>query len=581
MKKDRLSLAANLVTPFEKDALTDCPYNIHPRPQMRRRDYMSLNGKWSLTIDGKKRRFSGDIIVPYPPESKLSGVMTPISPDEKLHYSRTFYLPENFAGKRIILHFDAVDQVCKIYLNGIGIGVHVGGYLPFSFDITDLVREGENKLSVIVRDPLDKTLPYGKQSSTPGGMWYPPVSGIWQSVWLEAVPQIYVKSMRMTPSLDSVKITVDGGVSEKHMTITTPCGVVEHSFSGNSTEITFDAPRLWTPDDPYLYRFTLKCGYDEIESYFALRTFGVTEVDGVSYLALNGKPCFLHGVLDQGYFSDGIFLPATPEGYENDILKMKACGFNMLRKHIKLEPDVFYYYCDLHGIIVCQDMINNGEYSFIRDTALPTLGIRRGINRRSGKAERDTFIETSRGIIAHLYNHPSVCYYTIFNEGWGQFEPDLVYEVLKAEDETRVYDTTSGWFKGELSDVESDHVYFKPINLKRVDGRPMVLSEFGGYACKIEGHVFNPDRSYGYRKCATTEVLQEDILRLYRDEVLPHVKRGLSCAVLTQLSDVEDEINGLLTYDRQVLKVDVWKMNEMARELYSVFSEASGGSGEV
>ncbi|MBE6886640.1 MAG: glycoside hydrolase family 2, partial [Ruminococcaceae bacterium] len=305
----------------------------------------------------------------------------------------------------------------------------------------------------------------------------------------------------------------------------------------------------------------------------ALRTVSIEEREGRSLICLNGEPTLFHGLLDQGYFPDGIFLPATPRGFENDILQMKACGFNMLRKHIKVEPELFYYYCDIHGMVVFQDMVNSGPYHFLADTALPTAGVKKGITHRATPRRKEIFLDTARGMMELLYNHPCVCYYTIFNEGWGQFEADECYRLLKAADPTRIYDTTSGWFKTAQSDVESDHVYFKPVKLTPVEGRPMVLSEFGGYSCKLEGHSFNLDETYGYRFFTDPEAFRSAMLELYRKEILPAISDGLSAAVLTQVSDVEDETNGLLTYDRQVLKVDAGQMKELAEELYSAFRQ--------
>ncbi len=577
MKQNKKNFAA-LTTPFEKDLNASEPYFTYPRPTMVRESYLSLNGSWSFGIERDiKTIFEGKITVPFPPESKLSGVMRNIDKDDTMLYSRSFTLSEGFNKGRVLLHLDAVDQSFDVKLNDYYVGGSAEPYLPHTYDVTESILEGENVICLSVRDRMDTDLPYGKQTSKRGGMWYTKVSGIWQSVWLESVPKEYVEKLSVCADTKTVKLTVFGGAEEKILSVTTPDGIKKYTFTGDSFEFSPDNPRLWSPEDPYLYDFSLKCGEDEVRSYFAMRTFGVTEVNGTSLLALNGKPYFLHGVLDQGYFSDGIFLPATPEGFGNDILTMKSCGFNMLRKHIKLEPELFYYYCDKYGMIVCQDLINNGKYSFLIDTALPTVGPRRGISHRATKFRREKFFEISDGIVEKLRNHPSVCYYTIFNEGWGQFDAKGCYKHFRNLDGTRVWDTTSGWFKTSHTDVESDHVYFKKIKLKNVKGRPMVLSEFGGYSHRVKYHVFNLTKNYGYRTCETAEDLETDLISLYENEIVPHAKRGLCCAVLTQLSDVEDETNGLLTYDRQVLKVSPEKMKKIADGVFSSFFSEFGG----
>lgn len=562
-----------LTTPFE-DNMPEIPYGGHPRPQLMRDGYVSLNGAWSFTVtDGEDVKYSGSIKVPFPPESRLSGVSMEIGKRDVMTYTRSFYLDEAQLRGVILLHLDAVDQEFTVSINSHVIGTGKGGYLPYTFDVTESLNIGENHITVEARDPLDKTYPYGKQTDKRGGMWYTKVSGIWQSVWLEMVPNTYVEDIRMTPDLSGVRFSVKGGEAEKHLSVNYECDTIDVTFTGDEYYLSVPSPHLWTPDDPYLYYFTLKCGEDVISSYFALRTFGITEVGGISHLALNGNPYFLHGLLDQGYYSDGIFLPATEEGYKFDVLTMKNCGFNMLRKHIKTEPQIFYHYCDIYGMIVFQDMINSGPYSFLRDTALPTIGIKRGIKVHASRERREEFIRTSVGIQEMLYNNPSVCYYTIFNEGWGQFSPDECYRKLRGVDPTRVYDTTSGWFKAHETDVESDHVYFKPVRLKATRGRPMVLSEFGGYSCKIKGHSFNLSKNYGYRFFDSMGKLENGLVCLYENEILPHIEKGLSAAVLTQVSDVEDETNGLLTYDRRVLKVDAKRMKDLAERLYTRFKE--------
>ena len=564
----------SLTTPYEADpAQTEIPFSEYPRPMLRRDSYLCLNGVWKFDVITKKNPIkNGKIKVPFPPESRLSGIERITQTADLLRYRRALTLPDGFIRGRVILHFGAVDQQVTVVLNGRRIGSHEGGYLPFSFDITSALRPEENELVVLVRDPLDHDYPWGKQRYDRGGMWYTPVSGIWQTVWLECVPDDAVENLRVEPSLDTLCLHVEGGAEEKTLTIDTPDGELTHTFTGSYTELPIPNPRNWSPDDPYLYHYTLRTGEDTVRSYFALRTVSIEEKNGRAVICLNGKPTFFHGLLDQGYFSDGIFLPATPEGFRDDILRMKALGFNMLRKHIKLEPELFYYYCDLYGMAVFQDFINSGGYGFLIDTALPTVGLRRGLTHRASARRRQIFFETGEAMVKQRYSHPSVWYYTIFNEGWGQFDADRVYDHFKALDPSRVWDATSGWFKGKRSDVESDHIYFKPVKLKAVRGRPMVLSEFGGYALKMEGHAFNLDKTYGYRQYTDREAFEQGLLDLYRGEILPAIGQGLCATVYTQVSDVEDETNGLLTYDRAVLKVDEVKMREMSNELYRAYA---------
>ncbi len=562
----------DLATPYEKN---EGGYDTeYPRPQLRRDSYLPLNGAWQLSVrKGKKQTPLGEILVPFVPESRLSGIERPLARGEEYVYERDFTLPDGFVRDRVLLHFGAVDQHATLFVNDRKIGTHEGGYLPFSFDITDALTASENHLTLLVRDTLDTDLPYGKQRKKRGGMWYTPISGIWQSVWAESVPADYFRSLRVTPTTHSVRLEIEGGKAEKLLTIHTKNGEISHRFVGNDTTLEIPDPILWTPDAPHLYDVTLTDGSDTVHSYFGLRTVSCTRVGERSYLTLNKKPLFCHGLLDQGYFSDGIYLPASPRGFLDDVLSTKALGFNMLRKHIKIEPDLFYYYCDKHGVLVFQDMINSGKYSFLIDTALPTVGLRRGITHRASKERRRHFERDAKATLSHLYNHPSVVYYTIFNEGWGQYDADRLYRELRALDPTRVYDTTSGWFWEKESDVQSEHVYFKPLKLTHRADRPLVLSEFGGYSCKIRENAFNLDKTYGYRFFQNTEDFQKALLALYRNEVMPAIKQeGLCAAVLTQLSDVEDETNGLLTYDRQVCKVKKDEMCALSRELHACFA---------
>ena len=539
-------------------------YNIYPRPQLRRDSFFSLNGKWLLTY-GKGEKIN--INVPYPPESILSGVFKNMGKDPTLVYTRTFTLPKGFKKDRVILNFGAVDQICRVYVNGAYVGKNVGGYNHFSFDITSFLAE-ENTLTVKVSDCLsNKLLPYGKQRYKRGGMWYTPISGIWQSVWLESVPEEYVKSLRIETNENRAKIYFTG-ISSGELTLSTPKGKQKFQIEHGICSITVDSPRLWSPKDPYLYDFTVKAGQDRVESYLAFRTLEIKTIDTLPRLCLNGEPFFFHGVLDQGYFSDGIYTPANPRQYREDILKMKELGFNTLRKHIKVEPDWFYYECDRLGMIVFQDFVNNGSYSFLRDTAFPTVLPKKFPESLMGrsKQQKDLFTDSMQKTVKQLFNHPCVCYWTIFNEGWGQFDSDKMYELLRELDKTRFIDSTSGWFKKKLSDIESLHIYFKPVKIKESD-KPIVLSEFGGYSYRVEGHIANERKNYGYKLYKTREELMEGIRTLYLEQIVPNIKKGLCGSILTQLSDVEDETNGIYTYDRRICKVDKAVMLEIAEQL--------------
>ena len=567
-----MRLNKQLSTDFERDiAGGETPFSEYPRPRLRRDSYLCLNGKWQLEIERRGERvFDSEILVPFVPESRISGVERETAADETLIYRREVTLPRGFAGHRLMLHVGACDQYAEVFIDGDRVGEHVGGYLPFRLDITEAVA-GKDSFEVCVkaRDPLDPDLPYGKQTRRRGGMWYTNVSGIWQTVWLESVPMEFIEDIKITTDLDGADICVVGGAERKTLCF----GDNEYTFEGEHFRLDIEKPRHWSPDDPYLYEFEIRAGEDSVRSYFGLRTVSVETRGDRPVICLNGKPLFCHGLLDQGYFSDGIFLPASPRGFENDILQMKACGFNMLRKHIKLEPELFYYYCDKLGMLVFQDFINSGKYSFLIDTALPTAFLKRGVNHRATSRRRAEFETTAEGIVEQLYSHPSVVYYTIFNEGWGQFDGDKYYHHFKALDPTRVWDTASGWFKTRHSDVISEHVYFKPVRLKGDGKHALVLSEFGGYSCKLPDHAYNLDKTYGYRYFSETEAFQSALLGLYRNEVLPAIGGGLCAAVLTQVSDVEDETNGLLTYDRRCLKVDAEAMMTLARELYGRFEQ--------
>ena len=560
----------HLLTPYSL-SIPNVPLPEYPRPALVRDSYLCLNGKWDFGASvGEKEVFNGEITVPFPPESALSGVNTVFDEEAVLCYQRKFTLPDGFVKSRVILHFGAVDQYAVIDVNGNILGDHIGGYDSFSFDITPYLKE-ENTLTVIVRDELSThVLPYGKQRRDRGGMWYTPVSGIWQTVWLESVGSNYITRIITPTDPDNTVIRAEfsGEKQSGEVRITTPDGVITVPMTEGEASFTLENKKLWTPDDPYLYRFEIITDTDRVESYFTLRSLDILTVNGYKRLCLNGKPYFFHGLLDQGYFPDGIFTPASYDAYRDDILKMKALGFNMLRKHIKIEPQMFYYLCDSLGMVVFQDMVNNGDYSFLRDTALPTVGLIKRNDRRLHRHEptRQAFRLHMEQTVNALRGHGCICLWTIFNEGWGQFCGSDAYKRLKELDSTRFIDTASGWFGGCKSDVDSRHIYFKRVRLKAKD-KPLFLSEFGGYSYKVDGHIANENNSYGYGSCKSREEFVTAIRRLYEEQIIPLVPNGLCATVYTQVSDVEDEINGILTYDRAVCKLLPEEFTDISEKL--------------
>jgi len=532
--------------------------NWYPRPQLRRESFHSLCGE-GWTLNGQP------INVPYPPQSPASGYQGEVG--DQLHYEVRFVLPDGFCGdnQHVLLHLGAVDQLASVSLNGQRVAYHEGGYLPFEADVTDVLAAGENLLQVDAVDRLDRDIPYGKQSKNPGGMWYTPVSGIWQPVWLEAVPEKHIRGLRITPDLTGIDLMVESDAPRGEATILFGGEVIASEswvLTGKVRRITLpeEHRHLWTLEEPNLYDLTITAGRDRVESYFALRTVEIApDAGGVQRVCLNGQPVFLNGVLDQGYFMDGIFLPAEPEEYERDVLRMKELGFNLLRKHVKIEPECFYHACDRLGMLVMQDMVSGGPYSWLMDTALPTIGVKYTPHLPLSRRCKRYFEQQARETVAHLYSHPCVIAYTIFNEGWGQFDGERLYHLLCGLDPTRFYDVASGWFEPRETDVDSKHVYFRNKRLKP-GKRPMFLSECGGYARPIEGHLFKPDAKYGYGKTDTEAQLTDAIALMCAEMVEPAIASGLCGVVYTQLSDVEEEINGLYTYDREVCKVDKEKM---------------------
>ena len=550
------------------EKLPEVPWNTYPRPQMVREKWLCLNGEWDFSAGGE----TTVIRVPFCPESLLSGAGRSMEYGQEMTYRRSFELPAGWAGLHVLLHIGAVSRESEVRINGKKAATGSEGYFPVSADITEFLRPDTNEITVLCTHDLSRRHLWGKQKKDRGGMWYTPVSGIWQTVWLEAVPENHIRSLDIRTGENYAEITAEG---VKDGTVILEG--TEYPLRGGTVRIGIPDPELWSPDHPRLYRFTVTSGEDRVESYFALRTLSVTPIGNKPRLCLNGKPFFFHGLLDQGYWSDGIYTPAEAAEYERDILAMKELGFNTLRKHIKIEPEQFYYDCDRLGMIVFQDMVNCGEYSFLKDTILPTLHFAKKSDRdlHRDPETRQNFLRGMDETVRLLRNHPCICLWTIFNEGWGQFRADEAYERLKALDPTRFIDSTSGWFHQEKSDVDSLHIYFQELHTGKED-KPQLLSEFGGWSFKIPEHSYNTEKTYGYRKYTDREAFVRDLRDLYLKQVLPLIAEGLCGAIYTQVSDVEDETNGLLTCDRKEAKITPEEFRDVSEALLAEAAKQAG-----
>ena len=555
--------------------------SAYPRPQMNRQSYYCLDGPWNYKIqkgnldsqvDGL---FDGIIRVPFSPESMLSGVDKSrlkdgfLQPDEVLIYRRSF--PTHEQNKLAILHFGAVDYECKVYLNGQFIGSHIGGYTSFEFEVSEYLKD-KNILDVVVVDPTDsQPISRGKQKMEHGGIWYTPTSGIWQSVWIEYVPATYIKSLKITPNLDEkfVSIKVNTNTSRESQIILN--GRTYPTQNGVAC-VPIAEPREWSPEDPYLYFFDVVCEDDKVHSYFAMRKFSMGKrEDGKPCFMLNNKPYFMSGMLDQGYWSDGLYTAPSDEALIYDVQLAKDCGFNTLRKHIKVEPLRWYYHCDRLGVIVWQDFINGGKDKN-KAAMLLLAHIRKRIRDnnysfygRTDEAEKQKYYKEMDEIVEQLYNCPSLALWTPFNEGWGQFDSIKVSGYLKSLDDTRLIDHASGW-ADHGGDIKSIHRYILNFKVPRKEKRPVALTEFGGYSLNIEGHS-QIEKAFGYAQYNDQKSLDEALKKLWTNEIIPAKKDGLCASIYTQVSDVQLEINGIVTYDRQVVKVDVNALKALNEEL--------------
>lgn len=557
-----------LLTKWGKDLNKTMPLNEYPRPQFVRDSYMNLNGEWKVSFCESEEipdSFDYSIIVPFSPECPLSGVNRELKHSEFLIYEKYFTIDEAFNKGRVFINFGAVDQIAKVYVNDKFVGVHHGGYTPFTFEITHYIK-AENKINVVVKDVCeDNEYSRGKQKTKRGGIWYSPQSGIWQTVWLESTPKEYLPSVRITPDFDNEQVKFEYPVD----------GDVEvmiydgDELIADTTDKTVKLPdfKSWSPESPFLYNLVFKYKGDVIKSYFGMRKFGVgTDDKGVPRLMLNNKPYFHNGLLDQGYYPDGYLTPPSNAAMKFDVETVKKCGFNMLRKHIKIEPMLWYHYCDVNGILVWQDMVNGGGNYGLEISVLPFVGINLDDTNyktfhRTNDAARELYYKELKEMVDALYNCPCIALWVPYNEGWGQFDSAVAYNLLKKWDSTRTVDSASGWHDRGVTDVISKHIYFTPIVVKQGD-KPWLLTEFGGLSTRVKGHTFN-DKMFGYKIYNSKQSLTKAYAKLFNRTIIPQISKGLSATVYTQVSDVEDELNGILTYDRAVQKIDTSVLKEI------------------
>jgi len=558
------------------------PFDQYPRPLLERSDWLNLNGLWqyAFTASGDApQAYDGDILVPFSPEAPLSGVNRQLKPGEYLHYRRTFTPPVG-SGGRVLLHFGAVDYACEAFIGGRSVGRHTGGYLPFTFDVTDALAQGENTLTLLVQDPSNTGhQARGKQKLDRGGMYYTAQSGVWQTVWMERVPGSYITAIRITPDFAAktarIRVEMGAGSAEGvRLSVLADGKPAAELLTDANGEVCADLSSAfypWTPDTPFLYDVIAEHPQgDRAKSYFAMRVFSrEKDAKGLWRFTLNGKPILLNGLLDQGYWPEGLYTPPSDAAMIRDIKTMKDMGFNLLRKHIKIEPQRWYAHCDRLGMIVWQDMVcGGGKYAdWFVTTAInvvpallrhfPDGPATRGLFARTDAREREVYYAELSEMVRLLGDHPCIGGWVPFNEGWGQFDARKATALVRRLDaQCRPIDEASGWFDQGGGDMYSVHNYFYPLRVKAKRDRVYALTEFGGIAWPCPGHC-SDEKVYGYGTAKSREELTERFRSLMMETILPQLKCGLSALVYTQVSDVEDEVNGLLTYDREVEKIAI------------------------
>ena len=595
-----------LLTRWAADVSPKKPLNEYPRPQLVRDDWENLNGLWDYAITeqsaGRPTQWAGQILVPFPVQSALSGVMTNVTEKERLWYRRTFGVPRGWRERRVLLHFGAVDWDATVWVNGKEIGKHQGGYDSFQFDITDALRaRGDNELVVSVWDPTDAgPQPRGKQVRKPEGIWYTPVSGIWQTVWLEPVAGIHLERLKMTPALDDQTVTVQTALTvpqgEAEVTVTVLDGgkkVAEaksqHANNSpgaavmtSSPTLKVPTPKLWSPERPFLYELKVTVRskgkvVDEVESYFAMRKISMArDGQGRLRMQLNNTNYFQLGPLDQGWWPDGLYTAPTDEALRYDLEVTKKLGFNMARKHVKVEPARWYYWADKLGLLVWQDMPSGDKSARWRGPSGYDGEEMKRTTESAAIYEREW-----KAIIEQLYNHPSIVVWVPFNEGWGQFDTVRILNLTKQLDPTRLVDGASGGNHFPAGDIIDHHQYPGPGAPAPVTDRAMVLGEFGGLGLPLKGHTWQNDKNWGYRSFTNAETLTENYVALLK-KLHPMIEEsGLSAAIYTQTTDVEVEINGLMTYDRAVTKMPVAVVAAANSAVYKPFQPRRAEAGKL